>query len=137
MHRASLITASIAAAADNAAAERLWSSAGKPLLRIGKHGAKPSHATGLADLCNNQQYVCVRFTGPRTDESLSSLMELVASTELAPGPEGAPVFLTSRKPRRGGVEALFAQPARVEDVCSAAFHEALAAAEEAKDLEER
>jgi hypothetical protein len=137
VQRASLITASIAAAADDAAAERLWSSAGKPLLRIGKHGAKPSHATGLADLCDNQQFVCVRFTGPRTDESLDSLVELIASTELASGPEGAPVFLCRRKPRRGGVEALFARPARVEDVCSAAFHEALAAAEEAKDLEAR
>ena len=137
MQRASLITASIAAAADDAAAERLWASAGKPLLRIGKHGAKPSHATGLADLCDNQQYVCVRFTGPRTDESVDSLVELVASTELASGPEGAPVFLCRRKPRRGGVEALFARPARVEDVCSASWHEALAVAEEAKDLEAR
>ena len=137
VQRASLITASIAAAADDAAAERLWSSAGKPLLRIGKHGAKPSHATGLADLCDNQQFVCVRFTGPRTDESVDSLVELVASTELASGPEGAPVFLCRRKPRRGGVEALFARPARVEDVCSASWHEALAVAEEAKDLEAR
>ena len=105
---------------------------GKPLLRIGKHGAKSSHATGLADLCDNQQFVCVRFTGPRTDESFAELVELVASTELASGPEGAPVFLCRRKPRRGGLEALFARPARVEEVCSAAYHEALA---EAKDLE--
>ena len=135
VQRASLVTASIAAAADDAAAARLWSSVGKPLLRIGKHGAKSSHATGLADLCDNQQFVCVRFTGPRTDESFDSLVELVATTELASGPEGAPVFLCRRKPRRGGLEALFARPARVEEVCSAAFHEALAAAEAAKDLE--
>jgi len=67
----------IAAAADDAAAERLWSSAGKPLLRIGKHGPKLSHATGLADLCDNQQFVCVRFTGPHTDDSLATLVELV------------------------------------------------------------
>ena len=132
VQRASLVTASIAAAADDAAAARLWSSVGKPLLRIGKHGAKSSHATGLADLCDNQQFVCVRFTGPRTDESFA---ELVASTELASGPEGAPVFLCRRKPRRGGLEALFARPARVEEVCSAAYHAALAAAEAAKDLE--
>lgn len=137
VQRTSLITASLAPAADDAAAERLWSTNSKPLLRIGKHGAKASHATGLADLCTNQQFVCVRFTGPRTDESLTSLVELVASTELASGPEGAPVFLCQKKPRRGGIEALFAQPARVEDVCSAAFHKALAAAEEAKDLEAR
>jgi hypothetical protein len=135
VQRASLVTASIAAAADDAAAARLWSSVGKPLLRIGKHGAKSSHATGLADLCDNQQFVCVRFTGPRTDESFDSFVELVASTELASGPEGAPVFLCRRKPRRGGLEALFARPARVEEVCSAAFHEALAAAAAAKDLE--
>lgn len=122
--RSSCITASVAAA-DAAAAERLWSSpVCKPLLRIGKHGARPSHASGLVDLCENQPFVCVRFTGPRNDEALSSLMvELAAS-----GPEGAPVLLASRKPRKGGQEALFAQPARVDDVCSAAFHDALAAA---------
>ena len=133
--RTSLITASVAAAADDAALERLWSSAGKPLLRIGKHGAKLSHASGLTDLCENQPFVCVRFTGPRTVESLSELVELVASAELPSGPEGAPVFLASRKPRRGGIEALFAQPARVDDVCSAAFHDALAAAAATKELE--
>jgi len=120
--RSSSITASVVAA-DAAAAERLWSSSAKPLLRIGKHGARPSHASGLADLCEHQPFVCVRFTGPRTDESLSSLVELGQSRD-----QPAPVLLTSRKPRRGGLDALFAQPARVDDVCSAAFHDALAAA---------
>ena len=116
------------AAADAAAAERLWSSSVKPLLRIGKHGAKASHASGLADLCEHQPFVSVRFTGPRTDESLSSLLAELGQGQNQP----APVLLTSRKPRRGGLEALFAQPARVDDVCSAAFHDALAAAALAK-----
>ena len=76
--RSAGLVASLAPAADDAAAEWLWASASKPLLRVGKSGAGPSHANGLSDLCSGQNYVCVRLTGAGASASLAKLVELSA-----------------------------------------------------------
>lgn len=112
-------------AADDETASRLWACAGKPLLRIGKAGATPSHANGLADLCSAAPTVCVRITGSATDASLAQLVQLAPSAPLAAGPGRCPVLLSTRRPRKGGVEALFSQQARADEVCGAKFHAAL------------
>jgi len=124
--RSAGIVASLASAADVAAAKWLWASASKPLLRIGGKGAGPSHANGLSDLCSSQPYVCVRLTGAGASASLAQLVELAPSAPLAAVPGGVPVLLAHRAPRKGGAEALFARQEMVEAVLSADFREAAA-----------
>ena len=81
-------------------AEQFWAipSAARPLLRVGKSGASRSHANGLADLCSSHPAVSVRFTGTASAASLDQLVSQSPGVTL----------LATRKPRKGGVEALFA-----------------------------
>ena len=132
---ASIETPNHVVAADGVAAKRLWGSAGKPLLRIGSKGAAPSHANGLTDLCSAHPYVCVKFSGTGVDASLSQLLDLI---QLASPPvESTPMLLTTRKGRRGGLEALFSQKERLEQVCSAEFHDEVREARLLKKIEDQ
>ena len=104
--------------------DKLWSSAKSPLLRIGKAGAAPSHASGLLDLCSSHPAVSVRLTGASTQASLDDLLELLDLTDES----RSLMLLATRKPRRGGVEALFSQASRSDELCSVEYHDGLAAA---------
>jgi hypothetical protein len=103
------------------AAERLWMGAGKPLLRIGKSGAGSTHANGLADLCGSHPYVNVRLTGATTSAALEHLMQILDEAAAADNAKSL-TLLATRKPRKGGVEALFSQSRRAEEVCSPEYH---------------
>ena len=105
-----------AALADDEASGRLWAGASKALLRVGKSGASATHANGLKDLCSAHPYVCVRLTGTASTDSLDQLLGLLDLA--ASGGEG-PTLLTTRKPRKGGLEALFCRSERVSELCSA------------------
>jgi len=131
--RASIRMSAGVAVADDAAARRLWCSAGKPLLRIGSKGAASSHANGLADLCSHHPFVCVKLTGSTPDTGLSQLLELVAA---GPFTSATPVLLATRKGRRGGRDALFSQQSRVDEVCSSEFHDSARDAALASKLED-
>ena len=103
------------------AADRLWMGAGKPLLRIGKSGAGSTHANGLADLCGAHPYVNVRLTGATTSAALEHLMQILMQAAAADNAKSL-TLLATRKPRKGGVEALFSQSRRAEEVCSPEYH---------------
>jgi hypothetical protein len=124
------------AAADAEAAEWLWTGAcaAKPLLRIGKQGAAPSHVNGLIDLCASHAYVNVRLTGRTTDESLEQLVSFIGATT----PDASPhlTLLATRVPRKGGVEALFSQTSRVDELCSPAYRKASQRAAKQAEMEE-
>ena len=106
------------------AADLLWQGAGKPLLRIGKSGAGATHANGLADLCVAHPYVCVRLTGAGTSAALDHLIEIIEE-EAAVNDAKRLTLLATRKPRKGGVEALFSRSSLADEVCSPEYHSAL------------
>ena len=128
------IMCSTSVAADEEAAERLWAGSTRPLLRIGKSGAAATHASGLSELCASHPYVSVRLTGRGTKEALDQLLALV--DEVADGDTPSLTLLATRKPRKGGMEALFSQAERASELCSSEYHAALAKAQEQADLEE-
>jgi len=113
-----------AAACGEAVLDKLWESAGSPLLRLGKAGAAPSHANGLLDLCSSHPAVSVRLTGASTQASLDDLLQLLE----AQGEKERLTLLATRIPRKGGVEALFSQASRGDELCSVAYHDEQAAA---------
>lgn len=133
-HSPRMMVATVAATCDTVV-DLLWATSKSPLLRIGKSGAAESHANGLADLCNSHPVVSVRLTGRSTEASLEQLVELIAAR--APEDERPPLtLLATRKPRKGGVEALFSQAGRVDELCSVEYHDqADAAAKEAAEAE--
>jgi hypothetical protein len=113
-----------AAACSEEVLEQLWASARSPLLRIGKAGAAQSHANGLLDLCSSHPAVSVRLTGASTQASLDGLLEMLDVLDESQ----RLTLLATRKPRKGGVEALFSQAGRSEELCSVEYHAAQAAA---------
>mmetsp|Transcript_44781 Transcript_44781/g.95285 ORF Transcript_44781/g.95285 Transcript_44781/m.95285 type:complete len:202 (-) Transcript_44781:337-942(-) len=113
----------VGAITDPEAARRLWSGAGKPLLRVGSKGAAPSHANGLKSLCADHPYVCIKLTGTSPVDALNHLVELVDKAA-APG-RAELSLLATRTLRRGGIEALFSQTARADEVCSFQFHDTI------------
>lgn len=133
--RAAQVVAVAVAAADAEAAERLWtgSFANKPLLRIGKTGATATHANGLSDLCEHHAYVNVRLTGRDPDEALDQLVGHIGAA--TPDAKPSLTLLAKRVPRKGGVEALFSQSSRVDEVCSFEYHEANRAAAKHAEIE--
>ena len=104
--------------------DKLWAGAKSPLLRIGKAGAAQTHANGLLDLCSSHPAVSVRFTGASTQASLDGLLELLD----VPDESRSLTLLATRKPRKGGVEALFSQASRSGELCSVDYHDRQAAA---------
>jgi len=123
--RQPIIHAAMSVAACDEVVDRLWASAKSPLLRVGKSGAAPSHANGLLDLCSSHSTVSVRLTGHSTQASLDQLVELIA----AASDESPPLtLLGTRKPRKGGMEALFSQAGRVDELCSIEYHDRVAEA---------
>lgn len=133
-HHHQMMATAVAAISDDVV-DRLWASSKSPLLRIGKQGAAASHANGLLDLCSSHPVVSVRLTGHSTEDHLEQLVELIAAG--APEEESPPLTLiATRKPRKGGVEALFSQAGRTDELCSVDYHnKADAAAKEVADSE--
>jgi hypothetical protein len=112
---------------------RIWEQRPKPMLRLGKSGVGETHANSLRSLVREHAIVVIKFNGPqdRVDELAEALCARGA-TEAEAEEGSAPVFLASRRLRRGGSEGLFAQRSRAAEVGGRAYYDGIEAAETAR-----